>query len=247
MLLDGGVFVGICGGVLFCGEDSFVEVTPVLGLPVDDELYGWCRQQVERPLRQAMERRARVKVGRPRMAESRGVDPFLFMAEYLVWKATPHAWRPAEWPRTEAAFCERLGARITMLLWYRRMAGFDRLVRRAKKFQPGSNERIMDARNVAHQMVLAQPEIEPRFRDARWLTETAKIEGMTRPAALVQIQNNQNILALDARDAEAQITDALEYFRGKGRMLPPNTRVPDAELEPERAEGVAAVEGQAVR
>lgn len=232
------------------GETTLNEevLSPALGLPWDDELYGWARAQVERPIRAMLEKKKANAVKAVRRApEHKAVDPFTFMAEYLVWKATPNAWRPDEWPKTEKALCERYGARLTMLLWYRRGVKFDSLVRRAKKFQPGSNERIMDARNVAHQMVLAQPEIEPRFRDARWLTETAKIEGMTRPAALVQIQNNQNILALDARDAEAQITDALEYFRGKGRMLPPNTRVPDAELEPERAEGVAAVEGQAVR
>lgn len=220
-----------------------MEVTPVLGLPADDELFAWSVEQVTPPLAAAIQKRKKTAQGRPRNPENEAVDPVLFMAEYLVWKATPNAWRPAEWPRTESDFCKKLGARITMLLWYRRMAGFDRLVKRAKKFQPGANERIMDARNVAHQMIQRQPEIDPRFADARWLAETAKIEGLTKSAPLLQINSQQNILALDAKDAEAHITDALQYFQGRGKLLPPNARIPDAEPDPVRSPVVAGREG----
>jgi len=226
--------------------------TTALSLDDSDFMLSWAREQVREPMRAWTERKIK---GRPvPSVEKHGVDPFEFMAEYLVWKATPPAWRPATWPLGEDQFCLAYGMPITAIMWFRRMVGFDRLLKRARRFQPGTHERIADARNTAHQMVLRQPTLDPRFADARWLAETAKIEGLHTSSPMVQIQNTQmSVPVFSGKDAEAAITDALDYFKGRGGMLPQGAHTLSTEgavhgrVDPVRSPAMARGEGSSPR
>ena len=171
------------------------------------------------------------------------------LAEYLVWRLTPAVWQPRTYPATDIEFSGRWDMSVQSLMWYRRAVAFEKLLKEGLKFGISSIERTLDAKNVAHGIVMEQRKLPPKERDARWLAELAKMEGLSKNEPLVTINNVQNSLNVSniktLPEAEAVMADAVHFFTQRGVKSLPEEKLDGA--GPVRVARVPAEKGQEAR
>jgi hypothetical protein len=226
-------------------EQVFPEGRGFMVADREEPLLLWARDRVRKRLRGIEEKGPRFVGAKHLTREERE----WMLAEYLIWRMTPEVWRSKTHPRTELDFAGRWGMKgVSSLMWYRRLLKFESLLKEGLKFGISSTERTLDVKNTAHSIVMEQKHLPPKERDARFLSELAKMEGLSKNEPLVTINNVQNSLNVSniktLPEAEAVMKDAVHFFTQRGvKSLPPK----ESTDGPVRLTPVPAEKGQEAR